>query len=412
MRSKASGVAKVESKQRLPREIWVLVGAAFVIALGYGIIAPVLPRFAVSFGVSTTAAAAVVSAFALTRLLGAPLGGSLTARLGERRVYLLGVFIVAVSTGAVTLASSYIELLIYRGVGGLGSVMFTVSATTLVVRVAPAKARGAAAAAMGSAFLLGNVAGPIVGTALSGIGMRAPFLIYMATLLLACLIVALLLREPPQGRIETAAAQPAPLSVRQAWSDGVFRAVLVSGFLNGWANFGVRMAVIPLFAVTLVGAGEWAAGAALTAFAMGNAATLLAAGRSSDRRGRRMPMFVGLLVAGIATVVAGYSGNVWWLLALCVVAGMGAGIYTPAQQAAMADVVGNERSGAPVVAAVGMATDIGAILGPIVAGLIVDGAGYPLAFAVAGVMLILAGLQWLVTRESAPQAQQDEGAMG
>ncbi|MFV0253940.1 MAG: MFS transporter, partial [Beutenbergiaceae bacterium] len=381
MRSHAEMEQAATAKERLPRQIWVLVGAAFVIALGYGIIAPVLPRFAASFGVSTTAAAAVVSAFALTRLLGAPLGGTLTARLGERRIYLVGVFIVAISTGAVSLASSYVELLLYRGIGGLGSVMFTVSATTLVVRVAPAPARGAAAAAMGSAFLLGNVAGPMVGTALSGLGMRLPFLIYMTTLLLACLIVALLLREPARTD-RTTAAPPAPLSVRQAWSDGVFRAVMVSGFLNGWANFGIRMAVIPLFAVTLAGAGQWAAGGALTAFAVGNAITLVIAGRSTDARGRRIPMFTGLLVAGVTTAVAGYSGNVWWLLVLCVVAGMGTGVYTPAQQAALADVVGNERSGAPVVAAVGMATDIGAILGPLVAGLIVDGAGYGLAFAV------------------------------
>lgn len=393
---------------RLPRAIWVLVGAAFVIALGYGIIAPVLPRFAASFGVSTTAAAAVVSAFALTRLLAAPLGGALTGRLGERRVYLTGVVIVAVSTGAVSLASSYAELLVYRGIGGLGSVLFTVSATTLVVRVAPPAARGAAAAAMGSAFLLGNVAGPIVGTALSGLGMRAPFILYMSALLLAALIVGLLLREPVSDPAAVARGRPAPMTLRQAWPDAAFRSVLVSGFVNGWANFGVRMALIPLFAVTLAGAGAWAAGAALTSFAVGNAAMLLLAGRSSDRRGRRIPMFAGLLLTGVATIAAGFAFDIWWLLVLCVAAGIGTGLYTPAQQAALADVVGNERSGAPVVASVGMATDVGAIGGPIVAGLIVDGAGYGSAFALAGVLLVAAAGLWLATGESAPQAQIPE----
>ena len=41
--------SKVQPK--VPREIWVLVVAAFIIALGYGLIAPLLPQFIVSFDV-------------------------------------------------------------------------------------------------------------------------------------------------------------------------------------------------------------------------------------------------------------------------------------------------------------------------------------------------------------------------
>ena len=45
---------------KLPPEIWVLVSAAFVIALGFGIVAPALPQFAREFGVGYTAASAVI----------------------------------------------------------------------------------------------------------------------------------------------------------------------------------------------------------------------------------------------------------------------------------------------------------------------------------------------------------------
>ena len=53
--------SKVQPK--VPREIWVLVVAAFIIALGYGLIAPLLPQFIVSFDVSMAAAGLVVSIF-------------------------------------------------------------------------------------------------------------------------------------------------------------------------------------------------------------------------------------------------------------------------------------------------------------------------------------------------------------
>ena len=56
-------------KVRIPREIWVLIASAFVIALGFGLITPVLPQFAQSFGVGATASSIVVSAFAFFRLV-------------------------------------------------------------------------------------------------------------------------------------------------------------------------------------------------------------------------------------------------------------------------------------------------------------------------------------------------------
>ena len=91
--------ATMAPADRIPREIWVLIGAAFIIAVGFGLITPVLPQFARSFDVGVTAASVVVSAFAFFRLVFAPVGGRLVTTLGERPVYLTGLIIVALSTG-------------------------------------------------------------------------------------------------------------------------------------------------------------------------------------------------------------------------------------------------------------------------------------------------------------------------
>ena len=52
----------------------MLAGAALMIALGFGLVSPVLPQFARSFDVTIAAASFVVSAFALARLVFAPAG--------------------------------------------------------------------------------------------------------------------------------------------------------------------------------------------------------------------------------------------------------------------------------------------------------------------------------------------------
>ena len=67
--SSATGAA---GQARLPREVWSLIGANAVIALGYGVVAPVLPQLARHFGVSISAATFVITAFAVMRLLAAP----------------------------------------------------------------------------------------------------------------------------------------------------------------------------------------------------------------------------------------------------------------------------------------------------------------------------------------------------
>ena len=65
MSSDAEGdCSTVADKPKLPREVWLLVGANVVVALGYGVVAPVLPQYARHFGVSISAATFVITAFA------------------------------------------------------------------------------------------------------------------------------------------------------------------------------------------------------------------------------------------------------------------------------------------------------------------------------------------------------------
>ena len=402
-----TSAALTSGRPRIPGEVWVLVAAAFVIAIGFGLISPVLPSLAQSFGVGAFASSVVVSVFALFRLVFAPAGGSLIARLGERPVYLAGLVIVAVSTGATAFAQNYWQLVLFRGLGGIGSTMFTVSAVALLVRLAPPAIRGRVSSAYATAFLLGGVGGPVIGGLLGGLGLRVPFLVYAVTLLIAAGIVAVFLRH--------ASLRPAPggpvlpsLSVREAWGDSAYRASAGSAFANGWANFGMRNAILPLFATAVVGKQPWVAGMALAVFAAGNAAGLAIAGRRSDELGRKPFILSGLIISGVATASTGLAQDLTVLVVVSVVAGIGAGALNPAQQASLADVVGRERNGGPALAAFQMSQDLGSIVGPLIAGLLVDQGSYPLAFGVTGAITLLAAVPWLRAREThSPQAQPE-----
>lgn len=150
---------KNPSQEKIPTQIWVLVGAAFAVAVGYGLIAPILPLFAQQMSASVTATTIVVSAFAAFRLLWATPAGSLVQRFGEQGTYMAGVLIVAASSAATAFAANYWQLLIFRSLGGIGSVMFTVAAVGMLVKLAPPTMRGRVSALYGASFLVGNIMG-------------------------------------------------------------------------------------------------------------------------------------------------------------------------------------------------------------------------------------------------------------
>ncbi len=411
----ASSLTQPTAAVLIPRELWVLVAAAFVIALGFGLILPVLPQFAQSFGVGATASSIVVSAFAFFRLLFAPAGGRLIARFGERPIYLAGLVIVAISTGATAFAHTYWQLLLYRGLGGIGSVMFTVSAVALIVRLAPPAIRARISSVYASAFLFGGILGPVVGGLLGNLGLRVPFIVYAVALLVAASLVAIFISGSSLRPAEGAPVLPV-FAVREAWRDVAYRASIGSAFANGWANFGVRNAILPLFAAVVIGKEPWVAGTALAVFAAGNAVGLTVSGRLSDRVGRRPFIVGGLVISGLATIVTGFASDLPVLVVLSVVAGVGAGMLNPAQQAALADIVGRERNGGPALATFQMSADSGAIIGPILAGLLIDHGSYPLAFGITGLVTLLAVIPWLFAREThdvqhgAPTPEDPSGA--
>ncbi|AIY00782.1 hypothetical protein ART_1183 [Arthrobacter sp. PAMC 25486] len=402
----------------LPREIKVLVAAAFLIAIGFGIVAPILPQFAQSFDVSVTAAAVVVSVFALTRLVFAPLSGWLVERMGERRTYILGILIVGASSAACAFAQDYWQLLIYRGLGGIGSTMFTVAAMGLLIRLAPPTARGRVSSLYSGSFLLGNIAGPAVGGLLAGFGMQLPFLVYAAALALVALLVATQLpaiksdggrsvaraggAAAGAGSGGSGAAKKTVLPLREALGLPAYRAVLTSGFANGWSAFGIRMALVPLFATAALGAGPEVAGISLAVFAIGTGVALTFSGKLADTWGRKPMILSGLAVNGIAMGVLGFTGNEFWFFLVSAIAGLGSGLMGPAQQATVADVIGNERSGGKVLATFQMSSDLGAIIGPIAAGFLVDAFSYGPAFLMATAVALVSFLFWLPAKDPHP----------
>jgi len=398
------------SVRDLPRETFVLAVVAFCVALGFGIVAPAIPLFALEFGVGPTAAGAVVSAFALMRFVSGLAAGRLSDRIGERAALVGGIAVVAVSSLLAGLAVSYPQLLVLRGIGGVGSAVFTIASTSLLLRVAKAAQRGQTQSVYRAGFLLGGIVGPALGGAVVGVSLRAPFFLYAGTLVLACLAGAVLLPRPPAppagdalppeagvGEEDGPALAPAPAApadrrttLAEAVASPAYRAALAGNFATGFAVLGVRSTVIPLLVVQGLEIAPGWIGAAFLVSALVQAVLLLPAGRAVDSVGRRPTLVGGALASALALVaLSAATGPVSLLLGMSGF-GIGAAFLGVAPAAIVGDVV--EGRGGTAVAVFQMSSDLGSILGPLAAGLLIDRVSFAGALLVSAAVVGLSGL--------------------
>ncbi|SEB48804.1 Predicted arabinose efflux permease, MFS family [Paramicrobacterium humi] len=374
-------------KPRLGRDVYVLGVVAFFVMLGFGVVVPVLPVFVRSFDVGYLEIGAVVSAFALMRLAASPFCGWLIRRGGERTILAIGIGIVAVSSALVGLAQSYVEVLVLRGAGGIGSAMFSVSAMTLLLGSTPLSLRGRAVGFYQGGFLIGGMAGPALGGVLALISLRAPFFFYAGTLAVAGLI-GLFLLHSTDATTDAAAEPPRPF--RAVVRDVRFQAACLANFAQGWAGLGVRSALIPVLIVEVLHHDPAWTGVAFAVAAVVQTLMLGPAGTFVDKVGRR-PAIIGAYALGAAALVAmPFVVELWVLIVLLCVYGVASAFTGTAPAAAVGDAAG-ARSGTPV-AVFSMFSDAGAIVGPLVAGALVDAVSFKAAFALAAVLLLAASV--------------------
>jgi len=391
------------SGDRLPREVWVLSVVAFLVSLGFGVLYPVLPVFARTFGVSNLLAGLVVSVFAGVRLVTSPIAGRLSHRMDERTMLVVGVGIVAASSAAAGLAGSFFELVLWRGLGGIGSALFSISSMAMLLALAPSHMRGRASGLYSGGFLLGGMAGPAVGGLLTAISLQAPFFFYAGTLAASAAVARWML---PRGIVARASdADPVRVGFVAALGDPRYRAVTLSSFAHGWQSHGVRSLMVPLLVVEGLGmAPRWtgiafAIAASVQALALQGAGRVVDAPRPPGRGGgvgenvfggSRQVLVLGSLVTALVGAVLAWAPHYAVIVVLLCVYGVGASLCSTSSTAALGDAVG--RGGGTAIAGYQMAADVGTICGPLAAGFLADRVSVPSAFAAGAVLLVLCAI--------------------
>ena len=372
-----------------PREVSVLVFASFFVAVGFGIIAPTLPLFARSFGVNNAQVGSILSAFAFARFASGLISGKLVDVFGERLVYTIGIGFVAVSSFAAAMSQSFEQLLAFRAAGGFGSSMFSVAAGSIILRATDDTRRARAQSLYNSSFLVGMMAGPVIGGFLTAISLRAPLFVYAILLVISSAAGGFLLRN------SVLAARPAEKSanekglMREALTSKPYLIALTISFCSSSILFGMSRSILPLFMVEDMKSTAGYLGLGFTISSVIQGVLLLKAGGLSDTKGRKYSALLGTALLGISVLVLVGTVKPWMFLLSMVIGAFGS-IFLASTAAIVGDVM--KGKGGQVIAVFQMSGDAGAMIAPIALGFIADHYGFRPAFAVSAGLMFFAFL--------------------
>jgi MFS family permease len=370
-----------------PREVGVLVFASFFVAVGFGIIAPTIPLFAKSFGVNNAQVGSIISAFALARFASGLISGKFVDKFGERLVFTVGIAFVALSSFAAALAQSYEQLLIFRSAGGLGSSMFSVAAGSMLLRAVNDDQRARAQSLYNGSFLVGMMAGPVIGGFLTAISLRAPLLVYAALLVVASAAGGFLLRNSVLAARPTEKTIVVKTSIRDALAMKPYVIALMISFVTAWVLFGMSRSVLPLFMVEDMKSSAGFIGIGFTISAVVQGLFLLKAGGLSDDRGRKFSAISGLILLGISVLLLVLTFHPWIFLLSMFVGAFGSAFLSTTPSAIVGDVL--RGKGGQVIALYQMSGDAGAMIAPIALGFIADHYGFRSTFAISALLVFL-----------------------
>jgi MFS family permease len=379
-----------------------------IAGVGMGMTAPLTAVYARELGASDAAAGLAVASVGLSLLPLDVFGTRLVPHLDGRVAITMALAIFGVGSLASAVAPGYPFMLAARIFQGLGGGLFMTGGLQVAARTAPAGREGRAVGAFMAALFLGIAAGPLAGGAVSALasgiqGLRAAFAVCAAVNVAAAVMCRLGLPAMPSGRRPFLSLPNLGALRRPRRLPGV----LLLGGLGQGMLVGVPFTLLPLYATQRLHLGPLAVSAALSALAVTNIASMLVAGRVSDRRGRLMVLLPALVWGAAVVWLTALVGSLPAFIVCCAAIGITVGSFSVVPAIMVVDLASERTTG---IAGFRICADLGMLGGGAGAGMLVGLAGGRAALEIAGVALLGTALLALRLGETRAQPRRlDEG---
>lgn len=376
------------------RRLSVLIVTAGIDMLGFAMVLPLLPYYALKLAASPEMIGAITASYSVAQLLAAPLWGSVSDRYGRRPALLAGLLASAVAFAIFGFADSIWLLFFMRIIQGAGGGTTGVAQAYVADTVVP-EHRAQALGWLSSATAVGFMLGPVIGSSATLWGPAAPGLMASGLCLLNVIIAWKWLPEskPPRAAGEVHTPRPiwhATWQVIRHPQGPVPRLTWI--YAAGMLGFTAMTSVLALYMDLEFGVTEKTIG-----YVFFYVATLSLVMRSIllgpivRRIGEAGAIRVGTVLLALGLFLYPVSHSLWVVAPIMALVPIGTALLFPATTALMSHVTERARLGETMGAAQTFA-GLSRVVAPLMATSAFQRFGSPAPFYLAGVIVMLVGV--------------------
>jgi DHA1 family tetracycline resistance protein-like MFS transporter len=386
------------------RPLLIIFLTILVNLIGFGIIIPLLPFYAQTFGASPLAIGLLFASFSLAQLFASPVLGAWSDKWGRRPILIFSLVGTVVSFVMLALAHSLAMLFAARVVDGLSGGNIT-TARAYIGDIATEENRAKSFGMLGAAFGLGFIIGPGLGGLFARVSYTAPIWAAAAITVVATLLAWFWLPETVH-RVNAVSGSPWR-ALRELSGRPGLRLLLTIDFLY-WASFAVYQTTFALFGARRFGFDATHTGYLLATF--GFLGVLVQAGLVGPvvkRLGEKRTLELGLVFAAIGWGGSAMTHSLPLFITMLVPGALGIGFCNPSLVSLVSGAGGRHEQGR-VQGAAGALESLGRTIGPVWGNGVLQWAGEGVAYGSAA--LVLLGTAVLASRYHAPRRSHAEPA--
>lgn len=388
MSKKSASPREKAAKVPLPQgfgTIWLTVALDLV---GFGIVVPILGRYAERFGASGLEVGLLFASFSLAQLVCAPLLGRLSDRIGRKPVIMISLLGTAVGSFVTGAAGALWVLFLGRILDGASGASVAV-AQGAVTDLAPPSERPRLLGLLGAAFGVGFVIGPALGGLASLGGEHIPFFVAGTVALINAVVAWRRLPETRPADVRLAAREAAKNDTEakvRLWGLAVAGFTAIVAFSGFEATFSLLAG--DRFRLTEGGVAAIFVGVGIVL--VGVQGGLIRP--INARLGTQRSLQVGLVLNSAGLIVLSAAENWPLLIVALALLTVGQGLVTPNLSSLVSGRVPDHRRGEALGFQQGV-NAIGRVAGPALAGVLYDhvsiGSPYLVGGALCGIALVL-----------------------
>jgi len=363
----------------------------FIDLLGFGILIPILPSFAVKeLGVDETAVGIAIAIYSFVQFIFNPILGRLSDKHGRKPVIVMCLLINALGYVIFAFTSSYLILLVSRIVAGVGGSSIAV-AQAYIADVTTKEDRSKGMGLIGSAFGLGFVFGPLIGGFLSKLGYMETGLGAASFSFIAFVVTMILLPESlidRSGFVQTKRKLLNTDAILKAFKNPNL-AILISLFFILTFSFANIYGTFALLGLQVYGFTDLQNGYMFGIIGFSSAMVqggLI--GPLTKFLGKKKILIIGSFLIMITLALIPYAGNFLWLAVVGIFLSLGTGMLQPTLLSLISEVASEAEQGITL----GVNQSLSALarmFGPLWGGFAFEFFGYPFPFLTGAAFMFL-----------------------